>query len=136
MTEAKMEMILGDPQISYDEMTRVVTIDGYKFSREVFSFITTTPPGIRIRIIERKDGVVTISQERDPLEAAAPAMLAALKVAQPLLGNAPFLRPDAGETDLKLFAEAVRRWSKETSIAVARIDDALALAEQSIGEGR
>lgn len=67
------------PQISYDPATRVATIDGVQFSRDFFSQLTASPPGVRFRIISRENGTITVAQDRDPLEFAAPDMLAALE---------------------------------------------------------
>ena len=64
---------------SYDHVTDVVTIDGFRFSRALLSQFTTSPIGVRFRVLSRKDGVVTVTTERDPLEAAAPEMLAAAR---------------------------------------------------------
>lgn len=63
---------------SYDPVGDIITIDGYQFTRSLFSQFTTSPIGVRFRVISR-DGKITVSTERDPLEAAAPDMLAALK---------------------------------------------------------
>lgn len=65
--------------LKYDPDSNVITIDGYHFDRELFRFFTTTAPGKRIRILERKGGVLTLSEERSSLEAAAPDLLDALK---------------------------------------------------------
>lgn len=69
------------PVMEYDPVSEIVTIDGYRFTRALFSYITTSPVGVWLKIIERKDGVITFSQKREPLEVAAPDLLAALKEA-------------------------------------------------------
>jgi hypothetical protein len=94
-----------DPVISYDPDGRIVTIDGFRFTRELFSTITVSPPGIRFRIVSRENGVIALSQERDPLEIAAPDMLAALHAALNW-----FTPPnDSGPFPLKQIAAAIAK---------------------------
>jgi hypothetical protein len=63
--------------LQYDE--RTLTIDGFKFSRELFRYLTASPCGISFRIVNRDNDVITISQEIDPVASAAPALLIAAK---------------------------------------------------------
>jgi len=75
------EIVYGKhhPEISYSTEHDILTVNGHKISREFLEQITTSPPGIRFRIVERSpDSVITISQERSKLEAAAQDMLEAL----------------------------------------------------------
>lgn len=65
--------------VAYDAVSDILTIDGFIISGEFLRTLTATPCGTMFRIIERKDGVVTISSERDPLAAAAPDMLTMLR---------------------------------------------------------
>lgn len=64
--------------LSFDPISNVLTIDGFRISGEFLRQLTTSPCGIRFKVISR-DGVITIGTERDPLEAAAPDLLAELK---------------------------------------------------------
>jgi hypothetical protein len=64
--------------VKYDPESDVVTVYDIRYSRELLRHIACSPPGVTFKIVQRRDGVVTISQERSPLEAAAPYMLAAL----------------------------------------------------------
>lgn len=75
------------PVMEYDPVTQIVTIDGYRFTRLLFRFITTFPPGIWLKIVSRADGVITFSQKREPLEVAAPDLLAALKALSDIEGD-------------------------------------------------
>lgn len=65
--------------VSYNAVNDILTIDGFKFAGELMRTFTATPCGTIFRIIERKDGLITVSLERDPLAAAAPDLLAAAK---------------------------------------------------------
>lgn len=78
---------IPDPQITYDEHTRVVTIDGHHFSRDLFSHITASPLGVRFRVIAREDGIITLSTETDPLAQEVLAMLreASVRIDCPVL---------------------------------------------------
>lgn len=67
--------------VSYDAANDILTVDGFKFAGELLRTFTVTPCGTMFRIVERKDGVITVSLERDPIAAAASDMLAALKAA-------------------------------------------------------
>lgn len=69
-------------ELSHDPATDVVTIDGYKFSGDLLRQMTASPLGVRFRIIERKDGCITVGTERDPVEATASDMLEALELLQ------------------------------------------------------
>lgn len=77
----------GAPKIEYDAATEVVTIDGFRFARALFAQFTASPLGVRFRILSRDDGTITVGQERDPLEAAAPDMLALLSEIVPAIRN-------------------------------------------------
>jgi hypothetical protein len=72
---------MDEPVMSYDPSTEVVTIDGFRFSREFLRTMTASPPGIRYRVLSRDDGAITVGMDRSSLEAAAPAMLEALQLA-------------------------------------------------------
>lgn len=90
MNKPSHEIVYGaapHPVINYNAATEEVTIDGFRFSREFFSHITASPCGITFRIIERNDGLITITQDRDPLAVAAPDMLTALQSAESTLEN-------------------------------------------------
>lgn len=65
--------------LSYDPVSEILTIDGIRFHRDLFRHVSASPCGISSRIIERKDGVVTITRDEDRLAVAAPDILAALK---------------------------------------------------------
>lgn len=68
--------------MTYDPVSDILTIDGIKFAREFFKHFAASPLEISFRIINRtRDGAITIGMDRDPLAAAAPDMLAALKLA-------------------------------------------------------
>jgi hypothetical protein len=107
------------PTLSYDAASDVVTIDGFKFSRAFFSQITASPCGVRYRIISRNDGVITVGVERDPLEAAASNMLAALRRARGAMESRP--EPSAG----RVSDELQRMWRAD----LAAVDAAIAKAE-------
>jgi hypothetical protein len=77
--DRKPEIAALPLSISYDAANDILTVDGFKFAGELMRMFTITPCGTMFRIIERKDGTVTISTERDPLAAAAPDLLAAAK---------------------------------------------------------
>lgn len=85
-TQAAQEPI--EAWFSYDPEARIVTIDGIRYSRDLFQCFGATPCGTTLRIIQRGDGVITISLEIDPLAAAAPAMLAALRNVRKLISEA------------------------------------------------
>lgn len=85
--------------VTYDAVEDVLTFDGFKFSGELLRTFTATPCGTMFRITERSRGTLTVSQERHPLAAEAPALLALLKryrVETPL-GHQPHMI--AGEAD-------------------------------------
>jgi hypothetical protein len=65
--------------IDYNPNDDVLTINGHKIARQLLEQITTSPCGVSYRVIERKDGVVTIAYDRNEIEAAAADMLAALQ---------------------------------------------------------
>lgn len=69
--------------LQWDEAQKVLTVDGFRISRELLTQITTSPCGVRYRIISRDDGTITVGYERDPIEAAAQEMLAALRECLP-----------------------------------------------------
>lgn len=66
-------------RVSYDGMNDVLTFDGFRFSGGLMRTITETPCGVMFRVVNRKDGVVTFSEEIDPIARAAPDMLKALR---------------------------------------------------------
>lgn len=73
--------------VSYDPRYEVLTVDGFQFSREFFKQVCASPCGVTLRIINRFDGVINITTDRDPLAVAAPDMLTALQSAESTLEN-------------------------------------------------
>ncbi len=65
------------PRMEFDRRLGILTIDGHKFSWKFFEQLTASPPGVRIRILSRDDGIITVGYERSALESAAPDLLAA-----------------------------------------------------------
>jgi len=49
-------------EITYDQYKDVITIDGLRFAREIFSMMAREAVGTCLRIISRKDGVVTFER--------------------------------------------------------------------------
>ncbi len=64
--------------VEYNSITDTLTFDGFKFSGELMRQFTATPCGQMFRIINRDDGVISVSTEYDPLAVAAPDLLATL----------------------------------------------------------
>lgn len=67
--------------VAYDRGDDVLTFDGYKFHGELLRQFTETPCGRMFRVVERRDHVITVSQQEHPLASTAPELLAALKTA-------------------------------------------------------
>ena len=99
--------------VSYDSVADVLTFDGFKFSGELMRQFTETPCGVMFRVTQR-DEAITVSQERHPLAAEAPAMLAQL-----IRDRDNFQSLSTSDDDA--FAAAVRRI--DTLIAKADVGD-------------
>jgi hypothetical protein len=64
-------------RFEYDPFADVLTIEGVKYAGEVFRGLGLTPPGKWVRIVDRRDGVVTLTtgESEDAHRAAADAAL-------------------------------------------------------------
>lgn len=90
------ESALG-PHISFDRDADVLTVNGYKIAIALLTALTASPCGVNFRIIERKDGVITVTQDRDPVAVAARDMLALLDRCEWFLRDMPALSRNGSE---------------------------------------